>query len=146
MKRKYFFLIFFLFFISCKKNKDDINMSLIHSYYFIDSKVNEDNLNNINNNDTVKLSFENNDTLKIFYFHYDSGQLLNKIDTGYLEYFVEDTKIFFTWFEDKLNGVIYEPAINTWNVQVLNPDTLIVNRVSNSGYFQGRFSYSTKKK
>jgi hypothetical protein len=144
MKRIIFSLLFFLFLISCKKNKEDINMSLLHLYYYIDFQVNEDI--NIKNNDTVRLSFENNDTLKILYFQYGVGQVLNKLDTGYLAYSTEDNKIFFGWFLDKLDGVNYGLASGTWDIQVLNPDTLIVTRVSNNGDITGHFGYSTIKK
>jgi len=120
-------------------------MSLLHSYYFIDSQVNEYQ-NNIKNNDTIRLSFENNDTLKVFYFHYGIGQVLNKIDTGYLRYFAENNKINFAWFTDKLNGVDYGLTSGTWSIQLLNPDTLIINCFSNSGDILSHFGYSTKKK
>jgi len=144
MKRIIFSLLFFLFLISCKKNKEDINMSLLHLYYYIDFQVNEDI--NIKNNDTVRLSFENNDTLKILYFQYGAGQVLNKLDTEYLAYSTKDNKIFFGWFLDKLDGVNYGLASGTWDIQVLNPDTLIVTRVSNNGDITGHFGYSTIKK
>jgi len=147
MKKILYYSIFFIILTSCDKNKDDINMSLLHSYYFIDAQVNE-NQNTIKNNDTVRLSFEESDTLKIYYFQYGSGQILNKVDTGYKRYFVENNKIYFTWFVDNFNfpGVDYGLPTGTWNIQVLNSDTLIVNCFSPSGEILSHFGYSTRKK
>ena len=145
IKRRNLFCLFLIFLLSCENDKEDINMSLLHSYYFIDSQVNE-NKNNIMNNDTVKLSFENNDTLKVFYLHYGTGKVLNKIDTGYKRYIVENNKVYFTWFLDKLQGVDYDHMTGTWNIQVLNSDTLLINCFSDSGEIISHFGYSTKKK
>ena len=145
IKRKNLFALILILLLSCKKDKEDINMSLLHSYYFVDSHVNEYQ-NNIKNNDTIRLSFENNDTLKSFYFHYGTGQVLNKIDTGYKKYFIDNNKVYFAWFVDKLQGVDYDHMTGTWNIQVLNSDTLLINCFSDSGEILSHFGYSTKKK
>jgi hypothetical protein len=145
MKKMCFYSLFFLAIISCTKNKDDINMSLLHSYYYVDSQVNE-NQNTIKNNDTVRLSFEDSDTVKMYYYHYGSGQVLNKVESGYKKYFVENNKISFAWFVDNLQGIDYGLTTGTWDIQVLNSDTLIVNSYSPSGEILSHFGYSTKKK
>ena len=145
MNKNLFYSLLLLVLMSCAKNKDDINMSLIHSYYYIDSQVNE-NQNTGINNDTVRLSFEDSDTVTMYYFHYGTGQVLNKIDTGYKKYFVVDNKISFTWIINNYQGVDYGLTTGTWNIQVLNPDTLIVNCFSPTGEILSHFSYSTKQK
>ena len=84
--------------------------------------------------------------LKVFYFHYGTGQVLNKIDTGYKKYFADNNKVYFAWFVDKLQGVDYDHTTGTWNIQVLNSDTLIINCYSDSGEIISYFGYSTVKK
>lgn len=142
-------ILFSLLLISCKKgNKDDIDLSVLYSHDFIDCSVNEyhDNIY-IENNDTVRFSFTQQDTLKLYYFNYGNGDVLTKVDTGYMKYGVlNGNEVAFGWFPD-----IYWPGINYafslhWYIQVLNSDTLIVNSYSNTGEVIGHFGYKPIKK
>jgi hypothetical protein len=142
MKRVYFLIALSLFLFSCNKEHNSIDLSVLHSHDFIDCNVNEFP-NNIYtpNNDTVRLSFEKKDTLKLYYYNYGNGKVLTKVDTGYMKYGVlNGNEIAFGWFIDMPQGINYGLSLH-WYIQVLNPDTIILNSYSNTGELTGHWGY-----
>jgi len=148
MRRVYFIIMISLLLFSCKKaENEDVDLSVLQSHDFIDRNVNEFH-NNIfvENNDTVRLSFEKKDTLKLYYYNYGNGKVLTKVNTGYMKYgIVNGNEIVFGWFVDKPQGIDYGLCLH-WYVQVLNSDTLMINSYSNDGKLTGQFGYKPIKK
>lgn len=143
MKIVYTFIAISLFLFSCNKENNNIDLSVLHSHDFIDCYVNEFP-NNIYtpNNDTVRLSFENKDTLEIYYFNYGNGKVLSKVDTGYMKYGVlNGNEVAFGFFLDNYwTSINYSLSLH-WYIQVLNPDTIILNSYSNKGEITGHWGY-----
>jgi hypothetical protein len=148
MRQVYFLIMISLLLFSCKKaENEDVDLSVLQSHDFIDRNVNEfhDNIF-IENNDTVRLSFEKKDTLKLYYYNYGNGVVLTKVDTGYMKYGIKNgNEIAFGWFVDMPQGINYGLCLH-WYVQVLNSDTLMINSHSNDGNLIGQFGYKPIKK
>ncbi|HEX2935559.1 MAG TPA: hypothetical protein VHO72_09420 [Bacteroidales bacterium] len=141
-----------IIFISCKKDGNNIDISLIKDYYFIYNGEYEFENGHMINNDTVIFSFEKGDSIRAIRHYYKetaSGEnIYLKSDTAYRNYYIKSNRI-------KFDIIIYDyyklVVINNslwdgeWEITSINEDFLKFDLYTNKG-LSGKLTLKCAKK